>query len=389
MHDSQRQSIKSLNSAGRRQLLVNLFQAGIRAVQGQQAVRDCQITYEVQRPTHILSVGKAAVAMLDGLPTDWVTALPCLLVTKQGHLPQTRYGQNVIAVESDHPIPSKRSLRAGAMIRDFVKNLTPSDHLLFLISGGASALAEDLVSDTTLDSLMHLNQTALAQGDDIATLNVKRCAVSRIKGGKLLGQCKVAKVDAIAISDVQGNDINVVGSGLAAASSAFSGIYHSYIAASNAVARAAVAAAASTEGLILRTNVENMYADVRQVANNIAHEVKTGPSGLYIFGGEPTVILPSNPGQGGRNQALSLELAQLFSGQGDVTGLVAGTDGTDGPTIAAGGFFDAHTFHDVDTALTALKSADSASYLAATGDQFITGPTGTNVMDVVIILKAG
>ena len=110
------------------------------------------------------------------------------------------------------------------------------------------------------------------------------------------------------------------------------------------------------------------------------------PTGTLILGGEPTIVLPANPGQGGRNQALALELAREIAGVDGLTVVVGGTDGTDGPTQAAGGIVDGSTWADGGQA--ALDAADSGSFLARRDALLITGPTGTNVMDVLVAVKA-
>ena len=112
-------------------------------------------------------------------------------------------------------------------------------------------------------------------------------------------------------------------------------------------------------------------------------------AGLYVYGGEPTVVLPENPGHGGRNQALALEIARFIRTRSDIVGLVAGTDGTDGPTDEAGAFVDGETYLKLPGTEKAQKRADSGAYLARTGDLIFTGPTGTNVMDLAIFLKHG
>ncbi|MFT5597971.1 MAG: glycerate 2-kinase, partial [Chitinophagales bacterium] len=108
--------------------------------------------------------------------------------------------------------------------------------------------------------------------------------------------------------------------------------------------------------------------------------------GVYIWGGEPTIILPENPGQGGRNQSLALALSEHIQGRDDITLLVAGTDGTDGPTKAAGGIVDGHTFDDPKTAFDSLQRADAGNYLLKQNNLLVTGPTNTNVMDLAIAI---
>ena len=108
--------------------------------------------------------------------------------------------------------------------------------------------------------------------------------------------------------------------------------------------------------------------------------------GVYIWGGEPTVILPDNPGQGGRNQSLALAISEHLLGRNNITLLVAGTDGSDGPTTAAGGLVDGNTFDRAEAAHKALQRADAGPYLAEQHSLFVTGPTNTNVMDLAIAI---
>jgi glycerate 2-kinase len=119
----------------------------------------------------------------------------------------------------------------------------------------------------------------------------------------------------------------------------------------------------------------------------IARELKEGEEGVYIFGGEPTVELPEEPGEGGRAQCLSLALSKDIQDLDNLTCLIAGTDGTDGPTDAAGGIVDCHTFSQADEATEALQKANSGAYLRSVDALFVSGPTGTNVMDIAVCLK--
>lgn len=343
--------------------------------------------HKVDRPTHIVAVGKAAAAMFEGLPDDWRNVIPTYLVTKTGHIGNDVFESNVMALETSHPIPDLSSLEAGKGLRDFVAACQDGSHLLMLVSGGASSLVEQLKPGVRVADLVALTEAALAEGADIGKINKRRQAISAIKGGELLASFKGQQVDVLAISDVAGDSISVIGSGIGAAPEIANCAYNCSIVASNAVAREAVERSAKSIGIKTIVNQENMYADVLEIAAQIAHEIIKGPDGLYVYGGEPTVVLPENPGKGGRNQALALEIARHIQSRTDITGLVAGTDGTDGPTNAAGAFLDGDTFSLEPGAENALRNADSASFLTLTGDQIITGPTGTNVMDLAIFLK--
>ena len=371
----------------KRTTLAHLFRSGVSAVKGDSAVTAWLHDNEIAQPTHILAAGKAAVAMFEGLPRAWRSFTPTLLITKTDHIGDTELGRNVEALEASHPVPDKASLLAGAKALSFVKKASSDSRLLVLISGGASSLVEHLEPHINYADLVALTMEALGEGADICEINRRRKNISAIKGGKLLAHFGGKSVKVLAISDVCGDGIDVIGSGLGASPSDPNFDYQSNVIASNAVARDAVARDADAKGLKVVLNEETMYADVANVAARIAKDVTEGPCGLYVYGGEPTIVLPKNPGKGGRNQALALELARHFRNRKDISGLVAGTDGTDGPTEAAGAFLDGDTFDMQPGATEALNLANSAHYLKCTGDQIITGPTGTNVMDLALLIK--
>ncbi len=370
-----------------RKTLLNLFLAAVSSVKGDISVRKWVSRHDAQCPTHIVAVGKAATAMFRGLPDDWRIKIPAYLVTKTDHLGNAEFGSNVEAIETSHPIPDQSSLKAGTRLLDFVAGCPTGSHLMMLVSAGASSLVEHLKPDVSSADLVALTKAALAEGADIGEINKRRQAISAIKGGRLLASFKGQQVDVLAISDVAGDSISIIGSGVGAAPEGSDIGYNCSVVASNAVAREAVVRRAQSIGIKIISNQESMYADVNEIAARIANEITVGPDGLYVYGGETTVVLPKNPGKGGRNQALALEIARHVRNRTDLTGLVAGTDGTDGPTNAAGAFLDGDSFSSEPGAEDALRSADSASFLARTGNQIITGPTGTNVMDLAIFLK--
>ncbi len=370
-----------------KETLTQLFNAGVSAVKGDAAIRAWVSKSASSRPTRIFAAGKAAVSMFQGLPTDWQMHTPTLLVTKTDHIGDAQWSGSVEALEASHPVPDQSSMHAGQRAMDFVDQCGPDDHLLMLVSGGASALVEHLRQGVRYADLVALTETALAQGADIAEINRRRKEVSAIKGGQLLSFFKGAKVTVLAISDVEGDNIDVIASGIGARLPHQNLDYDMQIIASNNVARMAVAETAAKLGLPLIENTETLYAPVDEVARSLADIIKDGPDGLYVFGGEPTVVLPQNPGKGGRNQALALEISRCIQGRHDICGLVAGTDGTDGPTRAAGAFADGESFTKKPGAADALRRADAGTYLENTGDLFVTGPTGTNVMDLALFLK--
>ncbi len=134
------------------------------------------------------------------------------------------------------------------------------------------------------------------------------------------------------------------------------------------------------------SNEETLYGDVGSVAAQIGQTLADAGSGIHIFGGEPTVVLPPEPGRGGRNQDLSLRLSGEFAAHSIPSmAVVAGTDGTDGPTDDAGGWAQAMLW-SVEAA-AAIAAADAGTFLEQSGALFTTGPTGTNVMDLVVAIS--
>ena len=365
----------------RADLLRQIWWAGVNAVRGDTAVAAALDSAAIPRPDLILAVGKAAVAMTKPVAARF-GPVPTLAVTKHGH---SEPGLPFEVLHASHPVPDATSLTAGARLLAAVQAAQPGSHLLLLVSGGASALAEAPRPGVTLADITALNRALLASGKDIATMNAERTRHSQIKGGGLLDQFRGARVTVLAISDTCGDLMGTIGSGLGLCRPRAGLTCDSRIVASNTVARMAAAACAQALGLTLHHNAETLYDDVAACATLMARDLGPAP-GLYLWGGEPTVILPANPGQGGRNQALALRMAQMIHGQPDLSVLVAGTDGSDGPTTAAGGLVDGTTW--ADAAADALTAADSGSFLDQRGALFTTGPTGTNVMDLALALRA-
>jgi hydroxypyruvate reductase len=359
---------------------MQLWWAGVAAVGGARAVEAALDQHKIDRPDRIIAVGKAAAAMALPAATRWPD-VPCLIVTKHGHGKDAPPNAHVI--EAGHPVPDGASLAAGVALQEAVASCGARDHLLMLVSGGASALAEVPADGVTLAGIQEQTNALLAAGADIATMNESRRQSSRIKGGKLLAEFSGARVTTLALSDVQGDALDTIGSGIGDAPAASRFDFTAHIVASNAIARAAVAAASPVP---VRSNRETLYADVATLGPAIAAFLKSADPGLHIMGGEPVVHLPKRPGMGGRNMALALTLAREIAGTGGLRILVAGTDGTDGPTDAAGAIVDGNTWDD--SAAVALAAADAYPWLKARGALVTTGPTGTNVMDLLIAFKA-
>jgi glycerate 2-kinase len=365
----------------RAELLQQIWWAGVNAVRGNVAVEASLASHPIPRPDLILAVGKAAVAMTKPAFARF-GPVRTLAITKHDH---SEPGLPFEVLQSAHPVPDASSLAAGARLLAEVEAAAPGTHLLLLVSGGASALVEALRPGVSLADIMSLNRALLASGQDIAAMNAQRTRYSRIKGGGLLDHFKGARVTILAISDTRGDRVETIGSGIGLCHGRDGLAHETRIVASNTVARLAAAAEARALGLAVLHNSETLYDDVAACAHLIAAKLAPAP-GLSLWGGEPTVILPPNPGRGGRNQALALRMAQVIRGQPDLSVLVAGTDGSDGPTEAAGGLVDGSTWSD--PAKDALTRADSGSFLAQKGALLSTGPTGTNVMDLALALRA-
>jgi glycerate 2-kinase len=385
-----------LSSSGdpRRALLLTLLQAALEAVDGRRCVREALRGEATSAaPVWVAAVGKAAPAMALGAHDALGGRIARLLIiTRTGHAPvelERLPGAEVIA--SAHPVPDQRSLAAGARLLQWVETLPPEAEPLFLISGGASSLVEVLREGLNLADLEAFTTRELAAGTAIAALNTQRMALSRIKGGRLTARLGGRSARALYVSDVPGDDPALIGSGLLGPASEGPDRVTRTVIASVEHALAGAAAAARALGLEVHTAARRFDEDAVRLAARCAHELRLSASAVCLWGGESTVQLPPHAGRGGRNQHLALAAARLIAGQADLMLLAAGTDGTDGVTEDAGALVDAESCArvalagmDVDRC---LATADSAAALAASGDLVHTGPTGTNVGDVVIGLR--
>ena len=372
-----------------RALLEQIWWAGVNRVSGYQCVEKALAAQSGFSPTHVAAVGKAASPMMRAALDTCGKDLPSLVVTKHEHgEPGLAVYSNLTVIEAGHPVPDENSLKGGEALLDFVSGLPQDAVLLLLVSGGASALAEALGGRLTLDDLQAMNRKMLAEGLDIHAINKKRKEISLIKAGKLLGRFRGKQTRVFAISDVEGDSIEVIGSGIGQIPSVpLCEDIEALIIASNAIAREACEQAALEADLEINVNSESLYGDVSDVAAASANTVLQGAPGVYVFGGEPTIVLPDNPGEGGRNQALALAMAKEISGAEGIAVLVAGTDGSDGPTGSAGGFVTGDSWEATSGGGAAFASANAGQWLRRSGGLFVTGPTGTNVMDVMVVLK--
>lgn len=399
--------------------LLEIYQAALQAVEGQRVVRDylgadwCPADFSGEREVAVLAVGKAASAMMAGAESALGSQISeGLVVTKYDHHSHS-HGNSIEVIESAHPIPDSSSLVAGARVQTFIQGLGADDPVLVLISGGASALVEDLRPGVVLDELIAANQWLLSNQVDIGQMNAVRGQLSRLKAGGLGVLLGDRPVLGLLISDVPTDDPAVIGSGLLTTGSGCKvpggipewlaklmggnnrnverpNVPIALVATLDHALNAAVQKAESL-GYPVYCERQRFSGDAKQVGEAFASKVADGERGLWIAGGETAVTLPEEPGQGGRNQHLALSAAITLAGIKNTWVLAAGTDGTDGPTADAGALVDGGTLARGEiqglSAQATLASANAGVFLDASEDLLYTGPTGTNVMDLLIGIK--
>ena len=376
----------------RRSLLLELFRAGLARVHGRHCVAAALAGTVPPAPVRVAAVGKAAAAMALGAhdALGAVIESTLLIMREPEDLSAFPAAANPEVWLGSHPVPDERSLAAGARLLAWVDELPPGVLPLFLVSGGASSLVEVPAAGATLADLAALTRLSFSSGMAIGELNTRRAALSRIKGGRLAARLGARPARALFVSDVPRDDPRVIGSGLMGPAPGGDSVER-LVVASVDHAVAAVAAHAAQLGLTVHAHTERFADSAERLAARFAHELHLGETQLRVWGGESTVELPAQPGQGGRNQHLALAAARLIAGRGELLLLAAGTDGSDGVTEDAGALVDADTCARVALAQLdpddCLARADSARALAASGDLLYTGPTGTNVGDLVIGVK--
>jgi hydroxypyruvate reductase len=383
----------------------------------------------------VVGAGKAACPMARAIEDVLDERIDAgVVVTKDGSVEPTHRIQVRVAA---HPVPDQNGVDAASEILELVSELDERDLVIVLLSGGGSALLVAPADGISLDDKQITTNALLASGATIHEINTVRKHFSRVKGGQLARACGPAAVVTLALSDVIGDSLDVIASGPTVPDTSTYGdalaVIDRYglretlpksvverfrrgaagdlpetpkpgddafrrsvvrIVGSNRTALTAAADAARANGYEPRVLTSSLRGEAREVANvlvAIAEGVANSdrPCGL-ICGGETTVTLGSNPGTGGRNQELALAAALEIDGRDDIVVLSVGTDGTDGPTDAAGGIVDGESVRRAREAeldvRDALRRHDAYPLLAEIDDLVVTGPTGTNVMDVVIVL---
>lgn len=339
-----------------------------------------------------------------------------IVVTKYGHVNAPIPG--VTCYEAGHPVPDQNSFQATKAVLEITKDLTAEDTVLFLVSGGGSALFE--LPEISEEELSSITTFMLKSGMNINEMNCIRKRLSKVKGGKFARWCAPAKVESIILSDIVGDPLDMIASGPCAPDSTTCEDAADICAKYSVPLSSAAKQAMSVETPKELVNVSNrITGSVKQLCAAAAKEAESlgyspiilgddytcdaeefgrlmasvlmsniAEQKLCVIGGGETVVQVKGNGLGGRNQHLALTAAQYLAGYSHMAAASIGSDGTDGPTDAAGGYVDGDTvsaLRDKGLSITdILRENDSYHGLQAVGGLIITGPTGTNVNDVTI-----
>ena len=270
-----------VSSDSRNEAINHIWNAAVTAVSGYQAVANALSADSDFHPDLVLAVGKAAVGMclgaLDNLP-------PCdaLVVTKYDHVDADILLRNrVKVIQAAHPIPDQKSLEAGQALLDRIRLMPVDSRVLLLVSGGASALAESLPAGMSLADLQKIADEMIAGGKTIGQINTRRKQTSLIKDGKLVEDFNGAEIRVYAISDVEGDGIGTIGSGIGDCHRARA-VASSRIIASNQIAREQAGLKAVELGLTVCLNEESLYGDVFDLAGVIGDQLRRAEPGVNI-----------------------------------------------------------------------------------------------------------
>jgi glycerate 2-kinase len=419
-----------------RKQALTIFRAALTAADPAKAVTDRlkQLDVSRYRNIYVIGAGKAGASMAQAAERVLGRRITSGLVNvKDGHVAKLR---RIELNECGHPVPDERGVAGAERIAAIAASAQKDDLVVCLISGGGSALLPLPAPPVTLEEKQSVTRLLLACGADIHEMNAVRKHISCIKGGQLARLAAPATVEALLLSDVIGDNLDVIGSGPTAPDAstfadaarilekygAFKHVAASVrerieqgkrgeipetpkledavfrkvrnsIVGSNRLALDHAARRARAFGfhtLVLASEIQGETREIARMHAAIAREVVCSlqpvkPPACLITGGETTVTIKGG-GLGGRNQEFVLAAAIDIAGLPSVVVFSAGTDGTDGPTDAAGAVADGDTLRRGPEAQRFLDANDSYRYFESLGDLVTTGPTNTNVMDVRIML---
>lgn len=398
----------------------SIIRAAIRAVQPDQAVQRALKNAHFPGRVLLIAAGKAAWQMAKAASDQLGSAITSGVVcTKYGHV----QGElpNIRCCEGGHPVPDAQSFAATDAALALVQHLQPTDTVLFLLSGGGSALFEKPLIPG--EELQDVTAQLLACGADIVEINTIRKRLSAVKGGRFAQLCAPAKVFSIVLSDIIGDPLDMIASGPAYPDTStclqamdIARRYHLRLSEqawallqtetpkaldnvttliTGSVRELCHAAANACEALGYAPIVltDSLVCQAKEAGSMLASIARThaadGCKVAYIAGGE-TVVKLTGTGRGGRNQELALSAAEGLRSIHRAAVFSVGSDGTDGPTDAAGGYVDGSTADEL-AALgisipAVLQENDAYHALQAVDGLIVTGPTGTNVNDVAVLL---
>lgn len=390
----------------------------IQAVLPDKAVKRALQDFHPEKGGRIILVaaGKAAWQMAKAA-AEGVRINAGIVITKYSHVKGEISG--VECFEAGHPVPDENGVRATQHAMELVTGLSDKDHVLFLLSGGGSALFErPLVS---LEELQNITRQLLACGADIVEMNTIRKRLSAVKGGKFARLCAPARVECIILSDILGDPVDMIASGPACPDGSTcedaqsvvrkyrlhlsagaqelllketpKELNHVHITITGSVRELCRAAAEAAEELGYQPVflTDRLSCEAREAGSFLASILKShemdGKKQAFLAGGE-TIVHLTGTGKGGRNQELAFSAAAGIDGMEHTAIFSIGSDGTDGPTDAAGGFVDGTTMQELRRlgidASEVLRNNDTYPVLQKIGGLIMTGPTGTNVNDVAV-----
>ena len=400
-----------------------IVKRAISAVSPDEAVERALSGKEFSGRVVLIAAGKAAWQMAKAANDCLGSRIDAgVVVTKYDHVmgPIADYA----CIEAGHPVPDENSFRGTAAALAAVENLTENDTVLFLLSGGGSALFEKPLIPGEV--LQDVTKQLLACGADIVEINTIRKRLSAVKGGRFALSCAPAKVFSIVLSDILGDPLDMIASGPAYGDSstceeavAIAKKYDLQLSEevwalleketpktldnvttqiTGSVRELCVAAESvcSDLGYEVVILTDQLCCEAREAGSFLASVLKThansGKNLAFLAGGE-TVVHLTGKGKGGRNQELALGAASGIAGLTNAAVFSVGSDGTDGPTDAAGGYCDGDTVaalaeKGIDV-FEVLRNNDAYTALGAVDGLIITGPTGTNVNDVAVALVRG
>lgn len=412
-----------MTGVSERRLLRRLFEAAVAAADPENVVPP-HLPSPPPGRTLVLAAGKAAASMARAVEQHWPTAIEGIAVTRYGHGVEC---ERIEVVEAGHPLPDQAGRDAASRFLSAAGRLGPDDLLLFLLSGGASALLVEPQPGLGLDDKRAINRALLQAGAPIADMNCLRKHLSAIKGGRLAAAAAPARVTTLAISDVPGDDPAVIGSGPMSADPtscadalAVADRYHIalpevartalelggwetvkpgdprlnrthyVVIARPADALAAAAAKAREMGLDAVQLPDDFEGEASDLGAAHAELARKHNRRVLISGGEVTVKVNAPGGEGGPNGEYLLALAVALDGAPNVHAIACDTDGIDGSAEAAGAYIGPDTLTRARAAgmdaQDMLARHDSYEFFRRLGDLVVTGPTRTNVNDFRALL---